>query len=344
MEVATGMRFIIYGAGGIGATIGARLHQAGSRVLLIARGEHGRVLQQRGLKFVAPDGEFELSIPCVSHPDEISWEDEDVVLLAMKSQHTIAALADLERSAPDTVPVVCAQNGVANERMALRRRRRVYGMVVNLPALHLNPGEVVTHAAGTGGILDVGGYPDGSDQTALGIAEHISRAGFSARAESQVMRWKYAKLLMNLGNALQAAVTPAAPDSSEAADPEAAEVGRRLRREGLACFEAAGIDCASREEVIQRHENTYRMVDIAGWPRTGGSSWQSVQRGSSDIETDFLNGEISLLGGLYGIATPANRVCQQLASRMIRDRLPVGSFTGAQILELIDRYAAGSQT
>jgi 2-dehydropantoate 2-reductase len=216
------MRFIVYGAGGIGATIGARLHQAGSEVVLIARGEHCRVLQQRGLRFVAPDGEFELAIPCVSHPDEISWREHDVVLLAMKSQHTIAALADLERSAPATAPVVCAQNGVANERMALRRRSRVYGMVVNLPALHLNPGEVVTHAAGTGGILDVGCYPNGNDEMAAGISEHISRAGFSARSESAVMRWKYAKLLMNLGNALQAAVTPEAliaqsePDAFEA--------------------------------------------------------------------------------------------------------------------------------
>jgi len=336
------MRFIIYGAGGIGATIGARLHQAGSEVMLIARGEHGRVLQQRGLRFVAPDGEFALSIPCVSHPDEIGWREDDVVLLAMKSQHTITALADLERTAPAMLPVVCAQNGVANERMALRRRSRVYGMVVNLPALHLNPGEVVTHAAGTGGILDVGCYPDGTDEVTHAIAEHISRAGFSVRSETDVMRWKYAKLLMNLGNALQAAVTPEQLDPQREPDAGAAEVGRRLRREGLACFAAADIACASRDEVIERHENTYRMVDIAGWPRTGGSSWQSVQRGTGDIETDFLNGEISLLGGLYRIATPANRVCQQLAARMIRERLPVGSFTGDQILELIEQHATHS--
>lgn len=338
------MRFIVYGAGGIGATIGARLHQAGSEVLLIARGEHGRVLQQRGLRFVAPDGEFELAIACVSHPSEIDWREDDVVLLAMKSQHTTAALADLQHSAPASVAVVCAQNGVANERMALRRRSRVYAMVVNLPALHLKPGEVVTHAAGSGGILDVGAYPHGTDAVASSIAEHISQAGFSARADTDVMRWKHAKLLMNLGNALQAAVTPEQLDPQAEPDAAVAEVGRRLRREGLACFAAAGVACATRDEVVERHENTYRMVDIAGWPRTGGSSWQSVQRGTGDIETDFLNGEISLLGGLHGIDTPANRVCQQLAARMVRERLPVGSFTGEQILKLIDQHAAHSAT
>jgi 2-dehydropantoate 2-reductase len=79
------------------------------------------------------------------------------------------------------------------------------------------------------------------------------------------------------------------------------------------------------------------MVDIPGWPRTGGSSWQSVKRGTGDIETDFLNGEIVLLGGLHGIPTPANRVCQRLARRLIHERLPVGSFDAGGVLALIER-------
>ena len=148
------MRVVIYGAGGVGGTIGARLHLAGTEVTLIARGAHLGALQESGLKFVAPDGEHRLDIPAVGSPDEIDWRPDDVVVLAMKSQHTEAALDDLAGAAGRGIAVVCAQNGVANERMALRRVPRVYGMLVNLPAVHLNPGEVVTHAAGTGGILD----------------------------------------------------------------------------------------------------------------------------------------------------------------------------------------------
>jgi 2-dehydropantoate 2-reductase len=333
------MRFVIYGAGGIGATIGARLHQTGVEVVLIARGDHLRALQDRGLRFVAPDGEHQLMIDSVGHPTEVEWRIDDVVLLAMKSQHTVEALEAMSRCAPEQVAVVCAQNGVANERMALRRRSHVYGMVVNLPALHLKPGEVVTHAAGSGGILDVGRYPSGTDQIAQTIAEQISAAGFSSRPDTSIMRWKYAKLLMNLGNALQAAVTGENSDPNAGPDEHSGEVARRLRREGLACFEAAGIDCASRDEVVGRHDASYHMVDLPGWPRTGGSSWQSVQRGTGDIETDFLNGEVALLGGLYGVATPANRICQQVARQMVSEKLPVGSFSGAEILAMIDAAA-----
>ncbi len=66
------------------------------------------------------------------------------MILCVKSQHTVAALDDLREAAGDRVAVVCCQNGVANERAALRRFSAVYGMLVVLGAMHLEPGEVVS--------------------------------------------------------------------------------------------------------------------------------------------------------------------------------------------------------
>ena len=45
------MRYIIYGAGAIGGTIGAGLFEAGRDVVLIARGDHGRAIKSGGLRF-----------------------------------------------------------------------------------------------------------------------------------------------------------------------------------------------------------------------------------------------------------------------------------------------------
>ena len=50
------MRYVIYGPGGVGGTIGARLHQHGHDVVLVARGDHGRMLRGQGMRFVAPEG------------------------------------------------------------------------------------------------------------------------------------------------------------------------------------------------------------------------------------------------------------------------------------------------
>lgn len=320
------MRFIIYGAGGIGGTIGARLFQQGFDVVLIARGEHGRVLQQRGLRLLASDGDYLLPIPTVAHPRELTFGAGDMVLLAMKSQHTLAALEDLLTCSAGAAGIVCAQNGVANERMALRRFRRVYAMLVHLPAQHLEPGEVVTHASGRGGILDTGCYPHGVDEACGALTQALQQAGFSAEPDPRVMRLKHAKLLTNLNNALQAATDMRG---------EARHISRMLTQEAVQCFLAAGIDCADAAEFHARWQGVYQMADVPGYPRGGGSSWQSLMRGTGNIEADHLNGEIVLLGRLHGVATPANEVCQAVARRMADERLAPGTLDAAELLAQI---------
>lgn len=313
------MHYVVYGAGGIGGTIGARLHLAGFRVTLIARGEHARVMGRDGLRFIAPDGEHTLQIPCVTQPEAVAWgEDRPVVLLCMKSQHTEAALRDLAGCAPASTPVICVQNGVANERAALRYFAQVYASVVNLPATHLEPGVVITHADGHGGILDTGRFPHGTDALSERITADLSEAGFSARPDEHVMRQKYAKLLLNLANILQAALP---------LDTDISAIGRTLRKEALAVFAQAGIGCASREEITARQRGVYRMVDLPGYPRGAGSSWQSLARGTGDLETEFLNGEICLLGRLHGVATPANDACVHMARALLAQGGKPGQFS-----------------
>ena len=54
------VRIVIAGAGAIGGYIGARLAQAGADVVLFARGPHLRAMQERGLRVISPDGDFEV--------------------------------------------------------------------------------------------------------------------------------------------------------------------------------------------------------------------------------------------------------------------------------------------
>ena len=114
------MRFVIYGAGAIGGVVGAKLHQAGFDVALIARGAHYRAIRDRGLTLEWPGGSAVLEIPVADSPEGIEWNGDEVVLLATKSQDTTGALDALRAVAPAGTPVVCMQNGVENERIALR--------------------------------------------------------------------------------------------------------------------------------------------------------------------------------------------------------------------------------
>jgi 2-dehydropantoate 2-reductase len=56
-----------------------------------------------------------------------------------------------------------------------------------------------------------------------------------------------------------------------------------------------------------------------------------LYRGLGSIETDYLNGEIALLGQLHGVPTPYNRALQRVANRMARQGQQPGSVTLAEL-------------
>ncbi|HEY2288497.1 MAG TPA: ketopantoate reductase C-terminal domain-containing protein, partial [Streptosporangiaceae bacterium] len=79
------------------------------------------------------------------------------------------------------------------------------------------------------------------------------------------------------------------------------------------------------------------QVQIApanGARRGGGSSWQSLTRGTGSIEADYLNGEIVLLGREHGVPTPVNELLQRLANQFARDRRAPGSITDGELAAL----------
>jgi 2-dehydropantoate 2-reductase len=204
---------------------------------------------------------------------------------------------------------VCLQNGVANEQAALRRFANVYGICVMLPGSHLEPGLVVAHSAPVPGILDVGRFPDGVDDTAAAVAAGLREAGFDSVARPDVMRMKYRKLLTNLGNALDALCGRV--DGLEEAE-------RLLLAEGEAVLRAAGIAFATEAQDAERRRDIMTLRPVEGAPRGGGSSWQSLARHTGSVEADYLNGEIVLLGRLHGVPTPGNALARRLVVEAAR--------------------------
>lgn len=323
------MRYIIYGAGAIGGAIGGRLFQAGYDVVLICRGAHLEAVRRDGLTLRTPDSSATLRVPAVGHPSEIDFRADDVVLLTMKSQHTADALNALCASGGSEAPVICAQNGVANERMALRRFSRVYGMLVVLPATHQEPGEVLMPGTPVAGVLDAGCFPSGVDALVEKVTADLDGSGFRAGSDAEIMRLKYAKLLTNLANAVQALC---------GLDAAAGDLVRQIKSEATACYEAAGIDYAPPAELRERASEV-RDSPLVDPRARGGSTWQSLKRGAGSIETDYLNGEISLLGALHGVPTPYNRMLQRVMAEALRKGRSPGTYTPE---DLMRRAEAGT--
>ena len=318
------MKFVVFGAGAIGGVVGACLHQAGQEVALVARGEHARAIRERGLTFERPGSAVTLTIPVAESPAGIEWNGDEVVLLATKSQDTAGALAALRAAAPPSTPLVCVQNGVENERLALRLLPRVYGAVVMAPTAHLEPGVVQAYGTQGVGVIDVGRYPHGVDAVCKAVAEALDEARFSSRPRPDIMRFKHAKLIANLGNAVDALCAPG---------PAAVEATALARGEGTAALTAAGIEFVA-EEVndVQARWARLDVQPIEGRPRAGSSTRQSLVRGAPTIETDYLNGEVSLLGRLHGVPTPVNDALCELSDRAVRERWEPGALPAEEVL------------
>ena len=303
------MRYIIYGAGAIGGSIGGRLAAAGQEVVLICRGGHLAAIQRDGLRVRTPEGDIVERVAAVSHPREIEFRPDDAVILTMKTQDTERALLDLELAAPPDIAVVCCQNGVENERLAARRFANVYAMLVQMAATFLEDGVVLNECTPYAGTLDLGRYPSGSDATAEQIAAGLTAAKFVCRPDPALMRLKYTKLLANLSNGIEVV-------TGERRNRSYDRLSNAMRDEAIACYQAAGIDWMPEPEYRPHTTAMWKVQEIPGAPRVGGSTWQSVLRGNTTIEADYLNGEVVLLGSLHGVPTPVNSLIRTLANRI----------------------------
>ncbi len=200
------MRFIVYGAGAIGSTIGGHLFRIGHNVALVANPQHVNKIRESGLRLVTTDETYILKINAYKEAKELTpFLADDVVLLTSKSQHTLLCLGQLKNTgAPRTLPIFCFQNSICNEPLATRIFDRVYGALMVIPGIFLEPGEVINPITGNAGFIEVGLYPKGTDELASTVSSALKESGFAGGVNEWAMKSKGAKCLSNLGNAMAA--------------------------------------------------------------------------------------------------------------------------------------------
>lgn len=333
-------RYVFIGAGAIGSAVGGLLAAQGTDVLLVARGDHGRAMAADGLVLRTPDSTITVRPPTVAGPDGVRLRPDDVLVLTTKTHQAEAAIdqwADVPVDDPagtggraaELLPIITALNGVASEEIALRYFRRVFAACVMFPAAMITPGEVIVRGTPGRGVFQVGRYPTRTDRDAgeitrdegwlSAIAKDWDAAGCHITTPDAVMAWKYRKLLSNLGNALDALL----------ADPgEAGALREAVETEAREILDAAGIGYIDDETDRTARRNHFSVAAVPDAPeRIGGSSWQSLIRGSGSIETDYLNGEIALIARRMGRSAPLNERLTAIARHAARTGLQPGAIS-----------------
>ncbi len=104
------MKFLIAGAGAVGAFIGAKMAHAGLDVTLFARGKQLEAIRQRGVRVHSADGDFE------AHPnaaaDIADIGPVDVLFLTVKAHSILQLVPQLKNVITPATTVVSTQNGI----------------------------------------------------------------------------------------------------------------------------------------------------------------------------------------------------------------------------------------
>ena len=343
-------RYVIVGAGAIGGTVGRVLARAGVSTVLVARGRHAEVLAADGITLRTPDGTFRTPVTAASRPEQVRLTDRDVLVFTTKTQQLDAALQEwvdqpvhgtdgVTGTAGELLPAMTALNGVAAEEKALRYFSRVFGICVWLPAVHLQPGEVIVRSWPVAGQFHIARWPAAVSTQAdadllTGLAETWSAAGIRVRLPSDVAPWKYNKLLSNLGNAV-GALTAGAADTGE--------ILAALRREGEDVLRYAGIEFVPFETSTAARADGPTIRPVPGSDAgPNNSTWQSFSRNTGNAETDFFNGEIARIAHRQGITAPLNAAVARASRTALRNGLGPGRYSAAQLAELLGIDAVAS--
>ena len=202
-------RYLIIGAGAIGASLAAQFELNGIPYRLFGRGEQIRHIQAHGIRYVRPEGTRSIRLQACADRSELALTQHDRLIFTTKTQDLERACADwawlpVQGDGPartaSGLPVLTPQNGMAAERIALRWFSQVYGVSVNTPARYTELGQIVVGGDPEPGLMVVGRFPQGEDTLATEIAADLCQAGYLAEAQPDILRWKAAKLINSVRN------------------------------------------------------------------------------------------------------------------------------------------------
>jgi 2-dehydropantoate 2-reductase len=323
------MRFLIAGAGAIGAYIGARMAQAGFDVTLFARGSHLRAMQENGVRVKSADGDFVARPTIASSLEEVGRVD--VLFLGVKA-HALPQLAPQLTPVlgPETA-VVSTQNGIPWwyfegfggewEGIHLERvdpggvisaaidARSVIGSIIYFATEIPSPG-VIQHIEGNRISL---GEPDGSRSDRVRrIAEALIASGLRCPVTTRIRHEIWVKVLGNASFNPVSALTRATL-AQMVRDPGAASVIRNIMHEVEAVSQKLGM------ELPVSIEQRMAGAEKVGEHKT--SMLQDLEAGRP-LELEALVGAVVELGERVGLPMTVTRTvynCTKLLAQATHD-------------------------
>lgn len=294
------MRIAIVGAGGVGGTLAARLALSGREVWLVARGDHARAIEERGLQLAGHDGTHQVARGAIRLAFRSAHDSApfDLVVFAVKAPDLEEAVDSARPLIGDQTCLLPLQNGIdAAERISVRvPGARVLGGSARVVASLDGPGAV---RAGTPLAIVLGELGGGRSEPARAVGEALAVPGVKVTVSDDVRIPLWTKLVFICGFSGMTTLcrTPIGPVLRS---PESAAMLEQTMREVEAVGRARGIpfpgDATAEQLAI------CRKMD----PASSSSMLGDLERGKR-LELDHLNGAAVRLAAAAGLPAPANQ-------------------------------------
>jgi 2-dehydropantoate 2-reductase len=295
------MKFVIVGAGGVGAFFGGKLAARGKDVWFVARGKHLAAMRANGLCVNSSEGQF--TVPpgrMTDNPAEIG--PVDVALFCVKSYDTHSAAQQLAPILAERTIVISLQNGVDNEAeiQKIIPAGTVYGGAAYIYSTVTAPG-VITETGGPKKIIfgAMPGASDGTRETARRILDTLIEVGIKAELTDDICSALWSKFILITSVGGLTALTRLTVGEIVAVDQTRALLADAMREvEGVAKARGMNIETGYVDRVVR----TLR--------RLGNSNHSSLYYDlirEKPMEIEALSGAVVKYGQALGIPTPIHR-------------------------------------
>ena len=337
------MKFLVWGAGAIGGTLGAFLARAGHDITLVdAATDHVDAINANGLRITGPITEFTVRLTA-RPPDRLtgSW---DTIILATKAQHTAPAARALLPHLTSTGWVVSAQNGLNELAIAaVVGEARTVGAFVNFGADYLEPGSILYGGRGTVMVGEAFGDPSQRVSPRV-VAIRDAWRDFDERAAATPNIWGYLWGKEAYGAMLFATALTNDSIADALARPEYRALYIALAREILAVALARGV----RPEAFDGFDPAAYLPDAPAGAaeqsldqlvahnrksaKTHSGIWRDLAVRKRPTEVDAQLGIVVSLGAEAGVPAPLTSTVVKLIHEIERGER-------AQSLDALDALA-----
>ncbi|WP_457680182.1 ketopantoate reductase family protein [Thermovibrio sp.] len=307
------MKFVIFGAGGVGCLYGALLARCGQEVVFIGRGEHLKAMKEKGLKVKSfKYGEIE-----VKESEKVKFTDDpkeagkaEVVLVCVKFYDTEKVAPQVKEILKEDGVAISVQNGIENEEILAKYlgKERVLGATAFVGTFVKEPGVVVHEAAG---LLEIGELSGKESERVKRLVDVMRKCGIEARVSRNINYTLWKKLMWNVAFNPYSAITGATVGEILEL-PESYQIVKELMEECMEVAKAYGVEL--KRETMEKYLKS--SPDLMNYKT---SMLLDFERGKP-IEIEGITGALVRKAKEKGVEVPYNRCVYGTIKLLLKKR------------------------